>query len=30
MSTLILRRTLIACGAALLAAGPAMADDAAS
>lgn len=30
MSTLILQRTLIACGAALLAAGPAMADDAAS
>lgn len=30
MSTPILRRTLIACGAALLAAGPAMADDAAS
>ncbi len=30
MSTLILRRTLIACGAALLAAGPAIADDAAS
>lgn len=30
MSTLILRRTLIVCGAALLAAGPAMADDAAS
>lgn len=30
MSTLILRRTLIACGTALLAAGPAMADDAAS
>lgn len=30
MSTLILRRTLIACGAALLAAGLAMADDAAS
>lgn len=30
MSTSILRRTLIACGAALLAAGPAMADDAAS
>lgn len=30
MSTLILRRTLIACGAALLAAGPAMADNAAS
>ena len=30
MSPLILRRPLIACGAALLAAGPAMADDAAS
>jgi len=30
MSTHILRRTLIACGAALLAAGPAFADDAAS
>lgn len=30
MSTPILRRTLIACGAALLVAGPAMADDAAS
>lgn len=30
MSTLILRRTLIACGAALLAAGPAMAEDVAA
>ena len=30
MSTLISRRALIACGAAMLAAGPAMADDAAS
>ena len=30
MTTTILRRTLIACGAAMLAAGPALADDAAS